>query len=76
VKTILGRLACEHCSRAYQHEEILGVVDGTIVTRPLILRNVIGRDRGLWKLACGHSVLKLAFTSPEEWLAGIRPEVR
>lgn len=73
---ILGVLACEHCSRAYHHEEILGVVDGTPVTRPLILRNVLGRDGDLWKLACGHRVLKLAFTSPEEWLEGITTEVR
>jgi len=68
---ILGRLACEHCSRAYHHEEVLGVVDGKPVTRPLVLRNVLGREGDLWKLACGHRVLCLAFTSPEEWLEGI-----
>ena len=67
---------CEHCSLESGMQELLGVVDGQPVYAPLALRNVVGRKKGLWRLECGHMVLRLAFTSAQEHLddAGV-PEL-
>lgn len=51
---ILGQLLCPTCSNDYEH--------------PTVLHDVIGRDGVLWKLSCGHAVLKLSFQSAQEVL--------
>lgn len=59
---------CEHCSRESGMQELLGTVEGKPVYAPLALRNVVGREKGLWRLECGHMVLCLSFTSAQEHL--------
>jgi hypothetical protein len=68
---ILGQIVCEHCSRESGMQELLGVVDGRPMYAPLALRNVIGRERDLRVLECGHKVVKLTWWSAQEWLEGV-----
>lgn len=49
---VIGQLLCPVCSNDYE--------------QPTVLRDAIGRDGVLWKLSCGHAVVKLSFQSAQE----------
>ena len=68
--TIIGLVACPHCSEANGFQELLGTVKGEPVMHPLVLRNVVGREGTLWILECGHKIVKTHWNSAQEHLDG------
>jgi len=68
-RKVIGRIACPHCPPT---EKLGTTPDGSDVTVSVNLFDVIGRDGVFWIVDCPgqHRVLKLFFTSSQEWIDG------
>lgn len=74
-------LLCPHCSTANGMDDTLGYIKDVLgnlkpVTQPTVLREVVGRERDLYVLSCGHRVTALIMTSNQEVLNVNGQEVR
>ncbi len=69
-RKVIGQISCPYCPPT---EKLGTTPDEQPVTTPVNLFDVIGRDGVFWIVDCPgqHRVLKLFWTSAQEWIEGI-----